>query len=224
MGIAWGSFPARPQLEASPWHETLTIAQRDRLHFSLCQHPDPQIFFRDRHPDFGRGRTSQRLHDGRVVINTIMPAQLTFVFDTRTDEDLKQLVNKHARGDDPATHIKKQPHRIVIGREAMHFQGFPVGIIDDLAAQAEDSISDNLLSELAGNMVSVPVFLAGFAAAMASLPWDEEEIEETPTPIYVDEQVDPIPTTDASRTGGLLRRKFRRYIPHTPRLNGAFTE
>ena len=225
-GIEWGSFPARPQLDSSPWHQTLTIPQRDRLHFALQEHPDPQIFFRDCHPDFGRGCTSTRLGDGRVVINTIMPSQLTFVFDSRTDEDLKQLVNKHPNGDDPATHITKQPHRIVTGREAMHLQGFPVDIIDDLAAQtAEGSISDNLLSELAGNMVSVPVFLAGFAAAMASVPWLDEAspVPGTPKLGVVDDDSQPPVTPGVTRTGGVLQRRYAPYIPLTPPLDGAQT-
>ena len=65
-----------------------------------------------------------------------------------------------------------QQPRVTIGRENFFLQGFPIGILDMLK---DNAFKEKDLTDLAGNMVSVPVFLAILMSAVASLSWVETE-------------------------------------------------
>ena len=139
-------------LGTSPWVETLTYVERDRL--EVCMYRDnirqskssDEIYFRDCHPGFGRDRVSSRTPDGRVVINSMMPSQLTFTFDR-----------------DNPNHVP----RIMLGRESLHLCGFPWDIINSVTC-GDQPFSETSMQSLAGNMLAVPVFLAAVLSALCS--------------------------------------------------------
>ena len=72
----------------------------------------------------------------------------------------------------------------------MALQGFPIAVIDDMAGTLRDDLKEPLLTDLAGNMVSVPVMLAIAMSTFASVSWAPVETE--------DKQKDPSPSPDAS--------------------------
>ena len=56
--------------------------------------------------------------------------------------------------------------RLMLGREALLFQGWPSSLIAD-----DDVASDRLLGDLAGNAVSLPVQLAMVLSTFHAVPW-----------------------------------------------------
>ena len=56
--------------------------------------------------------------------------------------------------------------RLMLGREALLFQGWPASLIPD-----DDVVSDHLLQDLAGNAVSLPAQLALMLSTFCAVPW-----------------------------------------------------
>ena len=97
------------------------------------------------------GRTRVSVFDegtGRHIAPTVTPGQLMMLFD----------------GD-------KSP-RLLLGREALWLQGFP--ILAKSVAPVLESESESFLTDLAGNMVSTPVLLGLLLSTMCALSWREE--------------------------------------------------
>ena len=91
-------------------------------------------------------RISSRGVDGIThIANTVVPNQMLMT--TFADEE-------------------REP-RLTIGRENLALQGFPINIIRDMPG----TFKETLLADLAGNMVSTPVFLAMLMSAIASVSW-----------------------------------------------------
>ena len=65
-------------------------------------------------------------------------------------------------------HGSKTP-RLLLGREAMLYHGFPISRLD-LDADL-DGFSDSLLTQIAGDMISCPVLLSLALASFASVSW-----------------------------------------------------
>ena len=61
--------------------------------------------------------------------------------------------------------------RLMIGLEALLFLGFPV----KRSPEAVGSASDRLMTDLAGNMMALPVLLAIVMSTLASLSWRPNE-------------------------------------------------
>ena len=97
------------------------------------------------------GRTRVSVFDeatDRHIAPTVTPGQLMMLFD----------------GDETP--------RILLGREALWLQGFP--ILEESMANLLDSESESFLTDLAGNMVSTPVLLALLLSTISALSWREE--------------------------------------------------
>ena len=97
------------------------------------------------------GRTRVSVFDeetDRHIAPTVTPGQLMMLFD----------------GDETP--------RILLGREALWLQGFP--ILEERLAPVLDSESESFLTDLAGNMVSTPVLLALLLSTISALSWREE--------------------------------------------------
>ena len=148
-GIQWGSFPAKPMLSESPWYQTLTKQQMTTLNYSMVAQPGLH-FFRDLRPSFGRTRVSPTEDEDLkhvVIASTVMPTQMLMIFD----------------------HMNQQrTPRIVLGRESLWLRGFPLDVIDDMKG---DFLKEPLFTDLAGNMVSTPIFLAMAQSIMAAVSW-----------------------------------------------------
>ena len=86
------------------------MSEKDRLCFSLKLH-EGNHFFRDIRPSFGRTRISSRQPTGAVVASTCLPGQMLMIFDDK-DPD--------------------REHRLVIGRENLFLQGFPIDLIEGM--------------------------------------------------------------------------------------------
>ena len=180
--IAWGSFPPTALLKESRWFNTFSKLAQDSLCFSMAVQPGP-IFFRDMRPSFGRTRVSSRGENNEVVASTCMPSQQLMVFDDTTE---------------------REP-RIVLGRESLFLHGFPMDIIDEF----EGTFKENLMMDIAGNMVSPPVMLAITLAIMASVSWtcvadDQGTVAEDAEDV-LEENVDvPVPTESEHRQAATI--------------------
>jgi hypothetical protein len=62
--------------------------------------------------------------------------------------------------------------RLLLGREALWLQGFP--ILEKSVAPVLEDESESFLTDLAGNMVSTPVLLALLLSTMSALSWRQE--------------------------------------------------
>ena len=110
---------------------------------------------------------SSRSDGGKVVASTVLPSQILIVCEEEGEN------NK----DGEAPKAIRVP-RFTLGRENLALQGFP---IDDVVALVDNQFSklrEGLLSDLAGNAVSTPVFLAMLMATMASVTWQVHELHE----------------------------------------------
>ena len=177
-GIPWGSFPPQASLEESRWFQTLTMQQQMSLAFSMAAQPEHYIF-RDFKPSFGRTRlcpadlevaNGEKIH----IAGTIVPTQLIMVFDDKNPDS--------------------EP-RLLLGRESFWLQGFPIDIIDNMKMPVKEST----LIDLAGNMVSTPVFLAMIQSTLAAVTW------RVATPCQEAEAEPATDDLDESMLGDLLK-------------------
>ena len=144
-GIQWGHFPPTAMMQNSPWYHTMTHLQKDSVCFSLAAQP-AKHFFRDVKCSFGRTRLNPRPHEetgGIHIASTCVPNQLWMVFDEA-----------------------REP-RLVLGREYLWLQGFPI----DEICKMQGNFKESFLTDLAGNMVSTTIFLGIVQSAMAALSW-----------------------------------------------------
>ena len=56
--------------------------------------------------------------------------------------------------------------RLMLGREALTFQGLPASLMVD-----DDVVNDHLLQDISGNAVSLPVHLAMVLSTFCAVPW-----------------------------------------------------
>ena len=148
-GIKPGSYPPPASLANNKWFQTLTMQQKDTLSFSMVYQQGPH-FFRDVRPSFGRTRISSRGDHDEAIAGTVLPSQMLMTF--------REPAPGHAGDPEP---------RLILGRENLLLQGFPIDIIENMPG----NFKETNFTELAGNMVSTPVFLAMFMTAMASVSW-----------------------------------------------------
>ena len=134
-GIPWGSFHVSrwPHLRDSPWYSTLTARQKLSICFNMAQKPEHHIVFREIQQTLGRGRSARYNNDGIVIVGTEMPNGITMTFHNRND-----------------------PPRLVLGREGLLLQGFPIDVLDAecFTKDGKRIYSETLFQDLAGNMVS----------------------------------------------------------------------
>ena len=147
--VSWNTVCNVPEhLKQSDWFATLTPEQRDVLSFSV-HFQGESVMLRDCSQSVGRTRVSV-FDEGteKHIAPTVTPGQLMMLF----DED--------------------ETPRLLLGREALWLQGFP--ILEKSVAPVLEGESESFLTDLAGNMVSTPVLLALVLSTMSALSWRQE--------------------------------------------------
>ena len=172
LGVRWGQ-PAGPDLERNPWFRTLTDREKDALVISRSH--APQAGFRNLSQSLNRIHT-MTLAEGSTkhVAPTMLPGQILFVELAR-------------------------PPRLLLGREALLLQGYPVArflsnmndagynVSEDPFPDAEGDgvkkrkkrsidkpwLTEALMMELAGNSFSFPVLLAVLQSAVCAVDYRE---------------------------------------------------
>jgi site-specific DNA-cytosine methylase len=147
VGLRWGQVKLPQSLAESPWISTLTAEQRDVVTYTMAT-TSKHVAFRD----IGWSWTKVRCSTQDDGFNHITPTQLP-----------KQLTMITVDGIAP---------RIQLGREAFLMHGFPVAM--PCLQQLVDATPENVMTDLAGNMVSLPVILAMLMSAIAALSWRRE--------------------------------------------------
>lgn len=148
--LRWGQAVA-VKLAMNQWYQTLGDREKDAL--SLLQQCAPRIVFRDLSQSIMRVNSNTWKQDAsKHVMSTVLP---------------KMALWCEAQG------------RLVLGREALLMQGFPVKpFLEILAAHMEAMPlaqqwhpSEALMMDLAGNAMALPVVLAMVQCALAALNW-----------------------------------------------------
>ena len=90
---------------------------------------------------------------------------------------------------------KKIParQRLLTGREALSFQGFPHHNVEKI-----DQFSDSFLRNLAGNAYPLPIIMAILLAVLSTVPWAFREADEPRVPLSGDSGDDDEPDDDDS--------------------------
>ena len=70
--------------------------------------------------------------------------------------------------------------RIILGRESLLLQGFPVSRVP------VDAFPESLMQDLAGNAMAVPVALAVLMASFCAVNWREAAAEDAPAAAQAD--------------------------------------
>ena len=145
--VRWGqAVPAK--LAANQWYQTLGDREQDAL--SLLQQCTPCIVFRDLSQSIVRGNSNTwRQDSSKHVMSTVLPRMILWC---------------------------EAQNRLVLGREALLMQGFPVQpFLQILAARMETMPlaqqwhpSEALMMGLAGNAMALPVVLAMVQCALAA--------------------------------------------------------
>eukprot|EP00971_Amphidinium_carterae_P218021 4328155-Amphidinium_carterae.1 len=175
-------------LSENGWFNTLTARSRDAL--VLSQREYESSYFRDFGQSLGRVHTKTTTDEsGKHAAPTLLPSHELWI-----DEAARLRVSLGLRPGDQidvaAVEAAHASSRMLLGIEALMFQGFPalqvfdrVAIPDDLkrdlagnamalpALQVFDrvAIPDDLMRDLAGNAMALPVVLAVLQSACASL-------------------------------------------------------
>ena len=164
-GLRWGQ-PYPQSLKLNQWFQSLTAREQDLLVLSRAQAPDAG--FRNLSQSIGREYSMSFCAETlKHVAPTMLPGQLFFV----------ELLT---------------PPRLMLGREALLFQGFPalgfLSLVEDMgvnvfeeveedvaskkrkrSGQPRKWLTETLMSDLAGNAMALPVLLAIVQSAVASL-------------------------------------------------------
>ena len=119
-----------------------TLANGQRNVLTYSEAQDKEAMFRDIGQSSSRVRLSHKVEDKHILFCQ-MPGQLVWV---RRDGKLP---------------------RLQMGREALIFQGYPIASIPSTVS----AVSERMLQEIAGNMMSIPVLLALLQSLFAALPW-----------------------------------------------------
>ena len=67
-------------------------------------------------------------------------------------------------------HLPGDEERLLLGREALMIQGFPICRVD----AANGAVPERFLQDLAGNAMTLHVLLAVVQSAMAALAWKKD--------------------------------------------------
>ena len=155
-GLRWGE--ATEGSLKSRWFATMTPQQRDTLTFSQKKDPG-DVLFRNISQSAARVIMST-VHDGKHVAPTQLPSQLLWIQPGLAASG--QVDSKCNVG------------RLLLGREALMMQGYPVPLVKEAVA----TTSESLMADLAGNGMAVPVFLAILVSASISLSWRNSDASE----------------------------------------------
>ncbi|CAJ1351093.1 unnamed protein product, partial [Effrenium voratum] len=165
-GVRWGQ-PVPADLACNDWFDTLTDREKDSL--LLSRHQAPSAGFRNLSQSVGRVHSQSWSPDsGKHVAPTMLPGQLLFVELTR-------------------------PARVLLGQEALIMQGFPARrLLAELRHEIDAShgqsqrkwLTESLMTDLAGNAMSLPVLLAIWQAALAAFVLREPSAPVTQADVH----------------------------------------
>lgn len=148
-GLRYGVHSADDRSRNSPWFGTLSQRERGALAYSQAMAPSKVC--RNVAMSVNRVATSHQETTASGQVLHISPALLP----------THQLwVDAPAMGSP----------RLLLGREALRLQGFPVGLRPDLLG----AFSESLMTDLAGNMMTLTIVLALVMSSVAALPWDAD--------------------------------------------------
>lgn len=156
MGLRYGAHTADQRSTQSPWFSTLTPRERAALAFS--QATSPGKIARNLSQSLNRVGVSHE-EEGKSGVRHVCPALLP--------TQMMWL-------DPPAIGAP----RLMLGREALVLQGFPIGLRPDLTAE----FTEGFMQDLAGNMMTLPVLLAMVVSTIAALPWKDTGSSKLPPP------------------------------------------
>ena len=146
LGLRYGAHTADQRSTQSPWFLTLTPRERAALAFS--QATSPGKIARNLSQSMNRVAVSHEEAEAgggiRHVCPAVLPTQMLWL-------------------DPPAIGAP----RLMLGREALVVQGFPIGLRPDLTTE----FTEGFMQDLAGNMMTLPVLLAMVVSTIAALPW-----------------------------------------------------
>lgn len=152
-GTRWGDFSVVPaDSKTSPWFKTLCPSNKNNLVGSFTERQTGCIM-RDISQSLTRLRFSKIVDatDGppRHVAFCQMPGQSVWL----------------------SGHGVMQVPRLMLGKEALLIQGYPVALVPELVA----ATSDRIMMGIAGNMFAATVPLAMLLPVFAMLPWAAED-------------------------------------------------
>lgn len=152
FGLRWGSGLSCGKEGLSPWCDFLLPREVGTLQYS--QFKSPGELLRDVSQSLNRATTSHRERTVkgcfRHVAMTCMPKAIPWL-------------------DQGAT------SRILLGRESLLLQGFPITRVERI-----DAFSEAFLQDLAGNAMALPVVLAVLMASFCAVNWKETSAEAAP--------------------------------------------
>ena len=165
----WKMLETPDILMQSEWCATLTAMQHDTASISLRTHSAANHLVRDIGQSVVRVRRSS-MENGIHIAPAVLPTQ-------------KMLITGSAEGVEKSLHV-----RIMLGEEALIFQGFPTSKLFDNPSFSPifpDVQTNATMADIAGNMVTLPILLALVLSAFSSVTWravkegDEAAIEST---------------------------------------------
>ena len=150
-GLSWAAMRFPKAVQESPWFSTLTMREKSALAFSYAE-KERDVIHRDISQSVSRVRVSHQVTDrndeSKHVSCCQLPGQTMWL-------DLSQL---------PGNQVTP---RIMLGREALTIQGYPISLVPRLI----NTSTESLMGDIAGNMMAATVPLALIMSLLASLPW-----------------------------------------------------
>ncbi len=174
-GQRWGAQHPPDRMARSPWYKTLTSREQGCLLFKLAEGGDRVMW--NLSQTVHRISCSKLIVEGdqkRHVAPTLLPNQTMWI------------------------DIERSQPRVMLGREALLLQGFPLCRVAPLLDAG--GFSERFLQDLAGNMVSLPVLLAILTGACAAVDWagpSSHGSGESPPPATQDELAAALQLFDA---------------------------
>lgn len=157
LGLRYGAHTADQRSTQSPWFLTLTPRERAALAFSQAISPGKIV--RNLSQSMNRVAVSHEESEVggaiRHVCPAVLPTQMLWL-------------------DPPSIGAP----RLMLGREALLVQGFPIGLRPDLTTE----FTEGFMQDLAGNMMTLPVLLAMVVSTIAALPWKGTGNTKLPPP------------------------------------------
>jgi len=153
-GLVWGDLPEQPHHTDSPWFNLLPSGVQTTLQFSISVRPDAAV--RDIGQSLNRVRYSKSIADPMASNSSLETSQIKLFCQMPQQQAWIALP-----GCTP---------RLMIGRESMMAQGFPVGL-PGLQALLSATTEATMMS-LGGNAMASPVLMALLQATFASIPWN----------------------------------------------------
>ena len=144
--VSWSQVRPPAHVQNSPWYPALCPREKAILGFEMQRRPSAMAV--DVGQSIGRERTSLML-EGNHVFGTITSSQRLI------------LVDPEWSGASP---------RLLLGREALRIQGFPVDLVQRSITESGVKASDAFLFGLAGNCFHAVSYWSALISILVALP------------------------------------------------------